>query len=158
MGKYNFRHDLLTAKLEEKEAADLLVTKVAAWQNHRIVMSEGKNAKYDFSLIPPPVHVEVKSDYYCQKSGNVAVEVECRGKPSGLAVTEADWWVYRIHTADDVINVLVDPDILTHAIASDSMEREPKIREVIGGDANSNTKMYLFKLADFLKLGEVIKG
>lgn len=158
MGKYQFKADLLVAKLTEKEVAELLVTKVAAWKNHRVVLSEGKNVKYDFSLIPPPVHVEVKEDFLCKNTGNIAVEVECRGKPSGLAVTEADWWVYRIHTEDDVLNVLVDPEMLTHAIASDSMEREPKIREVVGGDTGSRTKLYLFKLEDFLKLGEIIKG
>jgi len=158
MGRYNFKHDLLAAKLEEKEVADLLVAKVAAWQDFRIVMSEGKNAAYDFSLIPPPVHVEVKSDYMAQKTGNVAVEVECRGKPSGLNVTEANWWVYRIHTEEDVINVLIDPSQLLMAIDLDDTNPCPKLRMVEGGDNGSRTKMWLFPMSYFISLGEVIKG
>lgn len=157
MGKYQFKHDLLTAKLTEKEVAELLVTKMDAWKNHRVVLSEGKNSAYDFSLIPQPIHFEVKEDFYAKKSGRVAVEVECRGKPSGLAVTKANWWVYRIHTEDGIINVMVDPELLCHEIAHDSMSSVPKLKEVIGGDAGSRTKMYLFPLDTFINLGTIIK-
>ena len=36
--------------------------------------------------------IEVKRDIYVAKSGNVAIEYECRGKPSGIAVSKANWW------------------------------------------------------------------
>tara|TARA_R110000824_G_scaffold125134_4_gene284060 strand:- start:1163 stop:1528 length:366 start_codon:yes stop_codon:yes gene_type:complete len=38
--------------------------------------------------------VEVKRDFIAPTSGNLAIEYECRGKPSGIAVTEADWWAF----------------------------------------------------------------
>lgn len=37
-------------------------------------------------------YIEVKSDAKCQQTGNIYLEYESRGKPSGLAVTEAQWW------------------------------------------------------------------
>lgn len=46
--------------------------------------------------------VEVKADFLAHATGNVAVEFLCRGKPSGLSVTRADWWAFVIH-ADSVV-------------------------------------------------------
>jgi hypothetical protein len=37
--------------------------------------------------------VEVKRDSWVSKSGNIAIEYESRGKPSGIATTEADYWI-----------------------------------------------------------------
>lgn len=37
--------------------------------------------------------VEVKADFLCQKTGNVALEWQCNGQPSGLTATFADVWV-----------------------------------------------------------------
>jgi hypothetical protein len=39
--------------------------------------------------------VEVKSDQICQYTGNVFVEFEQYGKPSGIAVTSADYWAFE---------------------------------------------------------------
>ena len=36
--------------------------------------------------------VEVKRDKWITKSGNIAIEYECRSKPSGIATTQSDWW------------------------------------------------------------------
>ena len=42
--------------------------------------------------------IEVKTvrDWW-YKTGNIAIEIECRGKPSGLYATEADYWVHILH-------------------------------------------------------------
>ena len=37
--------------------------------------------------------LEVKRDSWVAKSGNIAIEYESRGKPSGIATTKADYWV-----------------------------------------------------------------
>ena len=37
--------------------------------------------------------IEVKSERdWWSRTGNIAIEVECNGKPSGLTVTQADCW------------------------------------------------------------------
>jgi len=40
--------------------------------------------------------LEVKTDFKAYKTGNLAIEIECRGKPSGLQTTTADWWLFNI--------------------------------------------------------------
>ena len=40
--------------------------------------------------------LEVKTDFKAHKTGNIAIEIECNGKPSGLATTEAEWWLFNI--------------------------------------------------------------
>lgn len=36
--------------------------------------------------------IEVKRDSWIYKSGNIAIEFESRGKPSGIAKSLATWW------------------------------------------------------------------
>ncbi len=43
-----------------------------------------------------PIKIEVKSDRQASKTGNLAIEYECSRQPSGLSVTEADYWIYFI--------------------------------------------------------------
>lgn len=40
--------------------------------------------------------VEVKSDRQAARTGNVFVEFKQKGRPSGLAVTMADWWAFEL--------------------------------------------------------------
>jgi len=44
--------------------------------------------------------LELKTDYIWQTSGNIAVEYKCNGKPSGIAVTEADMIVFELQKKD----------------------------------------------------------
>ena len=37
--------------------------------------------------------IEVKRDSWVGRTGNIAIEYTSRGKPSGIAVTEADYWI-----------------------------------------------------------------
>lgn len=53
--------------------------------------------------------VEVKSDKQAQRTGNIFVEVEYRGQPSGLSTTEAEFWAYEV---DDDVFVLMRVDRL----------------------------------------------
>lgn len=40
--------------------------------------------------------VEVKRDFKASQTGKVFVEFFCRGKPSGISITEADYWAFVI--------------------------------------------------------------
>jgi hypothetical protein len=40
--------------------------------------------------------IEVKRDAWVCKSGNIAIEYESRAKPSGLSITEAEWWCFIV--------------------------------------------------------------
>lgn len=39
------------------------------------------------------IEVKTERDWW-HKTGNIVIEVECNGKPSGISVTEADYWVH----------------------------------------------------------------
>jgi len=41
--------------------------------------------------------IEVKRDFEVTKTGNVAIEYECRGKKSGIATTKAAWWAIYLN-------------------------------------------------------------
>lgn len=73
----DFRYDLMLGQIKEKQVANIL-------QNKKI---------------------EVKTDYLAHKTGNIAIEYESRGNPSGIATTEADYYIY----------------IIPHALIADTM-------------------------------------
>ena len=68
--KFNndFKYDLMLGQIKEKQVADILENK----------------------------KIEIKTDYLAHKTGNIAIEYESRGKPSGIATTEADYYIYII--------------------------------------------------------------
>ncbi|HEX7021395.1 MAG TPA: hypothetical protein VF171_00960 [Trueperaceae bacterium] len=39
--------------------------------------------------------VEHKSDEKCRKTGNLFIEFRQKGRPSGIATTEAHWWAFE---------------------------------------------------------------
>jgi hypothetical protein len=47
--------------------------------------------------------VEVKTDRMAHKTGNVAIEFRCRGKLSGIATSEADYWALVLKNNELVI-------------------------------------------------------
>ena len=96
--------------------------------------------------------IEVKSERdKWQKTGNIAIEYECYGKPSGISVTEADYWFHNLWIGDDTFCTLVfKVDNLKKLINKLDYKRS-----VSGGDHNAS-RMYLLKL-DKLFSSDVIK-
>ena len=39
------------------------------------------------------VEIKTERDWWF-KTGNIAIEVECNGKPSGIMATKADYWIH----------------------------------------------------------------
>jgi hypothetical protein len=44
--------------------------------------------------------IEVKTDFKAFKTGNLAIEIESYGKPSGIQTSEAHWWLFNIRIPD----------------------------------------------------------
>lgn len=140
MPNYDFKKDWQVARKTEQE--------VTRWlEKHRKMklIDECDNNEYDIRMRLPSgisVKIEVKEDFTCEKTGNVGLEWECRGKPSGISVSQADMYIYKIHRPDGKKGLYV--------IGVDSLKRmvDNKLyhREVVGGDPDSNSKNYLFKL------------
>ena len=45
------------------------------------------------------IEVKTERDWWF-KTGNIAIEVECNGKPSGIMATKADYWVHILAEGD----------------------------------------------------------
>lgn len=85
--------------------------------------------------------VEVKSDRLTPRTGNVAVEIECSGQPSGLTSTDSDIWVWEIAGRRYWVKV---SDLREYI-----KEKHPPV--VMGGDG-ARSKMVLIHMFDFLTL------
>jgi hypothetical protein len=56
-------------------------------------LAEGKQGEqHVLDILSGKYKVEVKRDIKVSKTGNVAIEYECNAKPSGISVTEAEWY------------------------------------------------------------------
>lgn len=62
---------------------------------------QGEN--HVLSLLNGVTKVEVKTDRIAHHTGNVAIEYESRGLPSGISTTEADYWAFVIGENKTVI-------------------------------------------------------
>ena len=96
--------------------------------------------------------IEVKSERdVWQRTGNIAIEYQSYGKPSGIAATEADYWFHNLCVGEDIYaTVVFKVDILKKII--DNLD---SVRSVSGGDNNAS-RMYLLNLqkiftTDFVK-------
>ena len=91
--------------------------------------------------------IEVKTEKDKWKTtGNIVIEHESRGKPSGIITTEADYWLHNCAIGDDIVfSVLLKVSTLRKYIA----RHNP--RSVRGGD-DMTSKLYLIKLTDLVTL------
>tara|TARA_Y100000015_G_scaffold30835_1_gene30315 strand:- start:71 stop:481 length:411 start_codon:yes stop_codon:yes gene_type:complete len=86
--------------------------------------------------------IEVKSERdVWKRTGNIAIEYECYGKPSGINATEADYWFHNLCVGEDVYATLVFKTENLKKIL-DSLERKVSVN---GGDHNAS-RMYLISL------------
>lgn len=92
-------------------------------------LRDGKAREDAFAYIVLRARVEVKSDRKAKDTGNVFVEFEQKGRPSGIRVTTADWWAFEVNR--DCF-VLV-PTVRVRAVMEWVMENHPHMVKR-GGD------------------------
>ncbi len=97
--------------------------------------------------------IEVKSERgVWWKSGNIVIEYESYGKPSGIEATESDYWFHNLCLGDTTFATLVfRTDVLKNIIG-----QLDHIRSVNGGDGYKS-KMYLLNLEKLFST-DVIKA
>ena len=97
--------------------------------------------------------IEVKSERdVWQKTGNIAIEYECYGKPSGINATESDYWFHNLCIGDETFATIVfDTNSLKRIINNLDSKRS-----VSGGDNNA-ARMYLLNLQKLFS-SDVIKA
>jgi len=120
-----FDIDLEYGKVREKQVADMLQDK----------------------------KIEVKSERdVWQKTGNIAIEYECYGKPSGINATESDYWFHNLCIGDETFATIVFDTASLRRIISNLDSK----RSVSGGDNNA-ARMYLLNLQKLFS-SDVIKA
>lgn len=147
MGNYDFKKDHKIAVKTEEFIATLIMkanpSKIKKIQHN-------DDNRYDLGILTTSgefIKVEIKEDFTCQETGNVGLEFECRGKASGIAVSQADLYCYRIHEPNgDICVYMIETKLLKKMVNANQYHRV-----VTGGDEGSNSKNYLFKLETFKK-------
>ena len=84
--------------------------------------------------------IEVKRDYLSKTTGNIAIEFECRGVPSGIATTEAEFWCFILEKENLYILVPTEKLRLLCAMA-----------EIVEGGDDKASKMYLLPKWDLIR-------
>ena len=146
IGKYDFKQDIISGEKGEEFIKNFLISK-----NFKF-LSDNKNNKYDLlmSYNNSPITYEIKTDILLSKerdTGNMVVEFESREKPSGISVTQADYYVYYIPKLGEIWNIKIN-------VLKNLIEKE-NFKVVSGGDIGSNTKMYLIprkKYSNYFKI------
>lgn len=91
------------------------------------------------------IEVKTERDMWKQ-TGNIAIEFESRGKPSGINSTEADYWFHNLAVGDEIVMTLVFP---TKTLKNYIVNNNPRM--VRGGD-NMTSRLYLIKLQELVKM------
>ena len=89
------------------------------------------------------VTIEVKEDVRTKDTGNVVIECESRGKPSGIMTSKADFWVFRVHTEDGILNLLFKTKQVKQAIRDRRFHNKRQMPHT-----DSNNVLYFFRLDD----------
>ena len=97
--------------------------------------------------------IEVKSERgMWMKTGNIAIEYQSYGKPSGIKATESDYWFHNLCIGDNEYCTLVfKTDVLRTIV-----DKLDTFKTVSGGDHNAS-QMYLVNLQKLFS-SDVIKS
>ena len=82
--------------------------------------------------------IEVKTEReQWKETGNIAIEIFYKGKPSGISTTNADWWIHVLADGDSIETALMFPvSVLKKKIKQKIKSGRCKI--VMGGDDNQS--------------------
>lgn len=135
MGNYNFEEDL-----KEGEQGEMIIALYLALCHGLKFKHYNKDYKYDIMMInrktEDPVKFEVKSDAYVDyrnDTGNMAIEIRDRGKPSGISTSESDVFLYYFRNLQRDNVWMLKTDALKALIK----ENISSLKRVKGGDDNA---------------------
>jgi hypothetical protein len=139
MAHYNFIKDLTEGEAGEAVFVDVLKTRYNAkfvsdnkTNSHDVILQFSEEGPFGIDT----VSFEVKTDVYHRDTGNMFVEFECRGKPSGIKVSRAEWFVTNFKHLKEIWC------IRTHELKT-LIETNTFYQTQNSGDAGSRTRGYL---------------
>ena len=116
-----------------------------------------KNVRYAHNYVDESTQTaisEIKTDVFCKPhndTGNIFVEFECRGKESGIMVTEAKWFVTYFKHLNEIWYIKTS-ELLSLIETSNFRTTQ------FSGDSGSNTKGYLIPRYAFKEKFIIRKG
>lgn len=145
----NFRQNLAFAQKGELESINLYLKK---YPNAKLLKELNDNKNFDFLIEndSKEIPIEVKEDVRVKDTGNVLIEFESRGKPSGISTSKSEQWVFRLHSNTGVDSFLFNTADIKLAIKN---KKYTQIRQMYHTD--SKNKLYFFKKQELLKIPHV---
>lgn len=137
MAHYNFKEDLNEGNKGENTVIEHLKN------NGGTLVSKNNDNRFDALILKngEKISYEIKTDVFCKPNndtGNIFIEIECRGKDSGIIVTEAKWFVTYYKYLDEIWY------IKTKKLLNLIEENKKSIKFIsYSGDSGSNTKGWL---------------
>tara|TARA_Y100001963_G_scaffold157628_1_gene254381 strand:+ start:1144 stop:1611 length:468 start_codon:yes stop_codon:yes gene_type:complete len=90
------------------------------------------------SLFTDNTMVEVKTERDIWKNtGNIAIEIRCNGKPSGISTTGSENWVHLLSYDGEIVGGFIFKRDLLRQKIKDLLEQK-KARIVMGGDFDAS--------------------
>lgn len=130
----------------------------AEFEDGKVRFHSGK--KFDLQLSQALIHERRLAQIFCgatfdklelktethqwERTGNIAIEYESRGKPSGIAATEAHIWVHELRRDNQTLLYIMVPIARLRELCATAP------RYTAGGDDRAQ-KGYLIKLTDLLR-------
>ena len=121
----NFKYDLEFGEIREQRIANIL-------QNEKIEVKTERGLWTD--------------------TGNIAIEVAYRGKPSGLATTEAKYWMHILEiNGQEFCSLLFPVEVLKNTIRAMKSSRQV----VMGGD-DKQSKLVLVPITTIFRIAKQV--
>lgn len=136
MAEYDFKKDLIEGKLGELRMIKFLEGR------GNVLVSTNDTKTHDFIFRTPKkvtLSFETKTDIYVSPdydTRNMFIEYECRGEPSGIVVTESDWFIYHFKHLNEAWFIKTEK-------LKQMISMYPFFTTFKSGDPRSNTKGYL---------------
>ena len=136
------------AKSTEQEISELLYryyrTQTIEFSNHK---------RYDLKVLsiksPYPITIEIKEDFQCFRTGNMALEFSSWDRPAGITTTDADYYIHKFHMRDGLEYWITKTSDLKRLVS------EKKYSRIVnGGDKGSNSMNYLITLDVFKEVSK----
>jgi len=94
----------------------------------------GQEGETEIAKLLNDSSIEVKRDRQTQQTGNIYIEYESRGKPSGIKTTKANKWAYILQNGCILI---VDTELLKKALRY-LIKNKLCVKDMPGGDNNTS--------------------
>ena len=140
--------DRLLQQLPIGKEGEAIVGRDLTDLNYLVDRTEGKH-NYDLEATTKGgriITVEVKTDLVGHRTGNVGLEFEQNGKPSGIMTTESDMWVWFVKGLNKIY--YFDTETVRSFITK---ELYHDVKEIV------NSRFYLIRIEDILEYAKLIR-